>query len=119
MKRGQSGGGRLLVGILFFGDEVIDQADEKDSKKEETHIHPSSLDGAVDLRQGGCPFLQDLDKRDIEHDPSGESRRDGEEAVIGFFGDKGDDASNTSGHPSEEGQAKRDPERARFHESSH
>ena len=119
MKRGQSGGGRLLVGILFFGDEVIDQADEKDSKKEESHIHPSSLNGAVDLRQGGCPFLQDLDKGDVQHHPSGESRRDGEEAVIGFFGDKGDDASNTSGHPSEEGQAKRDPERARFHESSH
>lgn len=115
MKRGQSRGGRLLVGILFFGNEVIDQADEEDSKKEESHIHPSSLDGAVHLRQGSCPFLQDLDKRDVQHHPGGESRGDGEKTVIGFFGDKGDHAPNTSGHASEEGQAESDPKRARFH----
>ena len=35
--------------ILFLRDEIIDQANEKNSKKEETHIHPDSLDRSVSL----------------------------------------------------------------------
>ena len=115
MQRCQGGGGGLFVEVLLFRGEVVDQSDQQNPGKKETDIEPGSLDGAVGLGQGDGTFLENLHKGDVEHDPGGESRGDGKEAVVGLLRHEGDDAADAGGQAGKERQPKGDPEGAKFH----
>lgn len=88
--------------ILFFRNKIVDQANDKNSEKEETYIHPDSLDRSVSLGQGGGPFLKNFNKRYVEHNACGKTGGYGEKAMVGLFGQEGNCTTNSGGHTCKE-----------------
>ena len=115
MQGGQGRSGRLFVGVFFFWDKVINQTHQQDSQKEESHIHPDTLNRSVNPGEGSHALLKNFHEGHVEHDPGRKPCGDGKESVVGLFGHEGDDAADAGGHSGKERQPKGDPERAQFH----
>ena len=49
-------------------------------------------------------LLEELDERDVDHHAAGESEREGEQTLVGSFGEEGDGASDSGCETGSEGQ---------------
>jgi hypothetical protein len=94
--------GARLVRILLRGNQIVDQADDENTREKGRRIEPRRHDVAVTRPgQRRLALGKNLHKGNVEHDASGKSGGDGEKTVVGPLGQKSD---TTTHHRAQTGE---------------